>query len=306
MPRLSAKPSECRTDITISDIEKSRREARKLIPPGPCAECGVLKKRYNVHHKDGDPMNNDPGNLERRCNRCHGLTHRVVGQTPKPILPGELIRTFVNSARRSRLDYNGLVYLFKVVRKELGIERPRRGRVLPHILADNQLKRFYDAIQQSGNVMHELMLKLLFYTGLRVSELVNIQISDVDLEASKIYIQYGKGGKDRYVLFPETFRLTLRTYLRSIPDNKYLFESSRKTKYTPRSVQRFVAHYADKAEIPTHVHPHLLRHQLLTWLTSQGLTDAEIQVISGHSSKASLEVYQHLSLKDTAPGIRKR
>jgi site-specific recombinase XerD len=63
-------------------------------------------------------------------------------------------------------------------------------------------------------------------------------------------------------------------------------------------VQELVADYAALAELPERVHPHLLRHQLLTWLTSQGMPDAQIQLISGHASKKTLEVYQHLSLKD--------
>ena len=62
----------------------------------------------------------------------------------------------------------------------------------------------------------------------------------------------------------------------------------------------FMTGYAQMAELPEHIHPHLLRHQMLTWLTAQGLPDAQIQLISGHSSKKSLEVYQHLSLETVA------
>jgi site-specific recombinase XerD len=99
----------------------------------------------------------------------------------------------------------------------------------------------------------------------------------------------GKGSKDRYILFPESFRLILKAHLAANLDNRYLFDRQR-TKFTARRVQQIVSGYAAAAELPEHVHPYLLRHQMLAWLTAQGLPDAQIQLISGHASKKSLEV----------------
>lgn len=217
------------------------------------------------------------------------------------------IRELVNSARRHRIDYDTFIESAKIARKTLGLSRPPRRRHLPQLLTDEELRRFYTGIDRADNIQHQIMLRLLFFAGIRVSELTRIEVGDVDLSASKIFIDDGKGHKDRFVLFPDTFRLTLQTYIRSVPgrtQQRYLFESSRKTRYSTRQVQRIVKEYGAVAEISKKVHPHLFRHQLLTWLTSQGLTDAQIQVISGHSSKQSLEVYQHLSVKDTAPGYQ--
>jgi site-specific recombinase XerD len=92
-------------------------------------------------------------------------------------------------------------------------------------------------------------------------------------------------------------RLVLRSHLKANPKNRYLFESRRCTPFTPRRVQQIVQGYRDRAGIAQHVHPHLFRHQMLTFLTSHGLSDAQIQLISGHESQKSLEVYQHLSLE---------
>ena len=214
------------------------------------------------------------------------------------------IRELVNSARRHRIDYDTFIESAKIARRTLGLSRPPRGRRLPNLLTDEELRRFYTAIDRAGNTQHQIMLRLLFFAGIRVSELTNIEVADVDLTAAKIFIREGKGDKDRVVLFPDTFRLTLQTYLHSCPDNRYLFESQRKSKFSSRQIQRIIQDYAAAAEMTKHVHPHLIRHQLLTWLTSNGMTDAQIQVISGHSSKASLEVYQHLSVKDSAPGYQ--
>ena len=90
-------------------------------------------------------------------------------------------------------------------RKKLGLRRGRKERRLPQLLADVDLKRFFRAIQGCGDVQHEILLKLLFYTAVRVSELVHIEVGDVDLDACKIFINRGKGVKDRYILFPASF-----------------------------------------------------------------------------------------------------
>ena len=185
------------------------------------------------------------------------------------------------------------------------IRRPPRSRRLPHILSDADLKRFYEAIDQAGNLQHQIMLRLLSYTAVRVSELTSIRVEDVDLDACKIFIELGKGSKDRYILFPESFKLILKAHLAANPHNRYLFESRQRTKYTARRVQQIVAGYAGAAGLTERIHPHLMRHQMLTWLTSQGLQDSQIQLISGHASKKSLEVYQHLSLAQVEDGYQK-
>lgn len=216
------------------------------------------------------------------------------------------IRELVNSARRHRIDYNTFIESCKTARKKLSLSRPPRSKHLPQLLTDAEFRQFYTVIDRASNIQHQIMLRLLFFAGVRVAELTNIETSSVDLTACKIFIDDGKGHKDRYVLFPDTFRLTLQTYIQSViaHEQRYLFESSRKTKYSTRQIQRIVKEYGAISEVSKKVHPHLFRHQLFTWLTSQGLTDAQIQVISGHSSKVSLEVYQHLSVKDTAPAYQ--
>ena len=78
----------------------------------------------------------------------------------------------------------------------------------------------------------------------------------------------------------------------------YLFESNRMSKFTTRSIRMIVKKYAKKAGITKRIHPHLFRHQILTYLTSKGIVDAKIQIISGHKNRESLSVYQDLSLAE--------
>lgn len=215
-----------------------------------------------------------------------------------------LIVKLVRLSRRARLDYAEFLYVCQQARRKLGLRRPKRQRALPKLLSQADLKRFFKVIEACGDLEHEIMLKLLFYTAVRVSELVQIAVADVDIERSKIIIRRGKGQKDRYILFPRSFRLVLKTHLAAHADNRFLFESRRFGPYTTRRVQQIVQHYRKQAAITDKLHPHLFRHQMLTFLTSRGLSDTQLQLISGHDSKKSLEVYQHLSLANVEAGYQ--
>jgi site-specific recombinase XerD len=216
--------------------------------------------------------------------------------SPEQKAKSQVVSQIVRIARKERLSYADFVYVCQQARKKLGLRKPRTERKLPQLLPEADLKRFFRVIQECGDLQHEIMLKLLFYTAVRVSELARIRVEDVDCEGCKIFINQGKGAKDRYILFPAGFRLVLKSHLRANPKNRYLFESQRCTPFTARRIQQIVQQYRDRAGIAHHVHPHLFRHQMLTYLTAQGLSDAQIQLISGHESKKSLEIYQHLSL----------
>ena len=215
-------------------------------------------------------------------------------------------RELVNLIRRHRLTYDSLRIATFQARRHLSIKPPRRGYALPKLLTQSDLTRYFDAVDCAGNLQHSILLRSLLFTGCRVAELCAIHRTDIDLDACKIFIQSGKGDRDRYVLFDEKFRLTLRTYLATVPENEYLFESARRKKpYTTRRVHQIVAEYGRAAGIEQPVHPHLFRHALLTHLKKNKVDDAQIQLISGHASRKSLEIYTHLALSDVQPDYQK-
>jgi len=211
-------------------------------------------------------------------------------------------RELVRVIRHHKLNYDTFRQAAHLARKHLGIKPPVRGRKLPKLLSESDLKSYFKAVDDTDNLQHQIILRILLYTGVRVAELCMIRMNDVDLSAGKIFIKSGKGDKDRYILFPDTFRLPLKAYYLSRQNEtvkpEYLFESQQHRHYSTRRIQQIVEEYADRAGIEERVHPHLFRHQCLTFLTSQGMTDAAIQLVSGHASKKSLERYQHMSLKD--------
>jgi len=163
------------------------------------------------------------------------------------------------------------------------------------VLTGDDFRRFFEALDRSDNIQHSLMLRLLFFTGMRVSELCHTQVSDVDLESCRIRVEQGKGGKDRTVLFGKSFAVALRTHIASHPDNRWLFQTRRNTRYSTRRVQQIVASYAEKAGVKAT--PHTFRHQAITWLTRHsGMADAELQLLTGHSKRETLAIYQHIAL----------
>jgi integrase/recombinase XerD len=219
------------------------------------------------------------------------------------IPPKKMAKQVVKLLRKQHPDPSYVKKVFQYVREDLGLKGGRvRSKRLPELMTEDELNRFYKAVWHTSNRSHMVMLKLILFTGIRNEELVNLTLKDVDLDSMRIRIDHGKGDKDRYVLFPPYFRDELTQYI-SIQKEKgavYLFESNRRTKFTTRWIREIVKKYARKAEINKRIHPHLFRHQILTYLTSKGIVDAKIQLISGHKNQDSLSIYQDLSLSDIA------
>jgi integrase/recombinase XerD len=219
------------------------------------------------------------------------MTQNAIAKSPKARLVARIARL----VRQAGLDYEQWRYIAKRVRKVCELRPEKKGRKLPRILTTDEFRRFYAVVDRAEDVQHALMSRLLFYTGVRVSELCRMTVADVDLEACKIRINQGKGAKDRYVLFGKGFATALRTHIAAHPNNRWLFQTQRHGRYSTRRVQQIVSKYAEEAGVKAT--PHTFRHQAITWLTRHsGMADAEIQLISGHSRRETLAVYQHVAL----------
>lgn len=214
--------------------------------------------------------------------KAKSAKHRIVSQLARII-------------RKAGFDYEDWRYVSKRVRQVCELSPAKRQKKLPRVLTADQFRHFYEIVDRADDIQHSLMLRLLFFTGVRVSELCNIKVDDVDLQNCKIFVCQGKGSKDRYVLFGKTFATALRTHIAAHPHNRWLFQTKRATKYSTRRVQQIVKMYAEEAEVTAT--PHTFRHQAITWLTRHsGLADAELQLITGHARRETLAVYQHVAI----------
>ena len=212
----------------------------------------------------------------------------------------EKAKQVVKLLTKENPDYNYLRELFRYVRFELEIEPNKQPKGLPCVPTEEEVKKYYAVVWQSRNMQNVIITKTLLYTGVRVSELVRILISDVDFDRCQIRINQGKGKKDRIVPFPESFKEVLAIHAQSVTKKggKYLFESSWKKPYTDRGIRKILAIYSKAAGMKHTISPHKFRHFLFTWLKKQGIEDALIQPYSGHESRQSLEIYSKLSIGD--------
>lgn len=214
------------------------------------------------------------------------------------------IREATSLLRRYRLSYEQAQYVLKVARKSVGLERPRAPKRLSKALSSEEIERLFTAIRRSGKGEHELMYKLFLVTGLRCAEMCNLLRSDVHLTEGTIFVRQGKGSKDRVVPFPTSLRLPLDLHLKSTQEQHWLFETRQKRRFSTRWIQALSKEYGEAAGLSGFT-VHVLRHCFCTNL-SRGvksadgsrvkLSDAQIQVISGHSQRSSLEIYTQLGL----------
>ncbi len=221
-------------------------------------------------------------------------------ETIKRTPSSRLAKKLVKHIRSERPDYNYLRDLFRHLRKELNVSVGVAPKKLPLVPTEEEIKQYYEVIWKTKNIQHMVMIKTLLYTGVRVSELIKIKISDVDFGACQIRITQGKGGKDRIVPFPVSFREILSVYVSKMQEkgDVHLFESSWKKPFSDRGIRKILMKYTQAAGIKDSVSPHKLRHFLLTWLKKQGIDDALIQPYSGHESRQSLEIYSRLSIQE--------
>ena len=203
--------------------------------------------------------------------------------------------------RSERPDYFYLKRLFSDLRTELDVEIPKEPKKLPYVPTEEEIKKYYETVWNSKNFQDMLIIKTLLYTGVRVSELINIKLNNVDINSCQIRIIQGKGSKDRQVPFPMAFRETLAMHIDDMKKNhaKYLFESNRKKKYTDRAIRYILNRYSKEAGMEQPLFPRALRHFLFTWLKKQNIDDALIQPFSGHETRKSLEIYSKLSITES-------
>lgn len=198
-------------------------------------------------------------------------------------------------------DYNYLREVFRQIRKDLNIVVDAgSSKKLPYVPTEEEIAKYYSAVWKSRNMQHVVLIKTLLYTGVRVTELIHIKLTDIDFDRCQIRINQGKGKKDRIVPFPNSFREILAIHVDNSKSKKqeYLFESTWKKQYTDRGIRKILAKYTQEAGIEHSISPHKLRHFLFTWMKKQGVDDALIQPYSGHDSRQSLEIYSKLSLND--------
>jgi len=168
----------------------------------------------------------------------------------------------------------------------------RKSKSLPDYITTSEVKRMIDHVD---NKKHLCIIKLLYGAGLRLSELINLKLTDINSQDMLIYIRKAKGNKDRVVMLSESLLKDLRDYFMLYKPREYLFEGQRGGMYSDKSVQNVVRDAARKAGIKKKITPHTLRHSFATHLLEAGTDIRYIQQLLGHQSIKTTEVYTHIT-----------
>jgi len=188
-------------------------------------------------------------------------------------------------------------YYEQVLRRErflITIPRPKKPSKLPKVIAPANIKKLFEL---TLNLKHNTMLKLCYGLGLRVSEIVNLKIKDIDSQSMQVFIERGKGKKDRYVNLPESILPQLRIYFMEYKPKMYLFEGQFGGQYSSRSAQQVFKNALQKAKINKTVGIHSLRHSFATHLLEQGTDIRFIQELLGHNDIKTTLIYTEVSDK---------
>lgn len=172
------------------------------------------------------------------------------------------------------------------------IERPRKESKLPKVISKEEV---ISIIENTNNIKHRCIVQLLYGSGLRRSELLNLKIKDIDSERMFVSVEGSKGNKDRLTLLSKTALKDLRRYYKKYEPQLFLFEGKKGIKYSGASVLKIVRTAAEKARIRTTVTPHVLRHSFATHLLESGTDLRKIQVLLGHGSTKTTEIYTHVA-----------
>jgi site-specific recombinase XerD len=174
------------------------------------------------------------------------------------------------------------------------LQRPKRESTLPSVLSEGEVLRL---LKQVENLKHKTALSLIYSAGLRVGELVNMKVTDIDSSRSQIRIRQGKGKKDRVSLLSTNILILLREYYKEYRPKEWLFEGQYGGQYSAGSIQAVFRRAKLAAGIKKNATVHTLRHSFATHLLERGTDLRYIQELLGHQSVRTTEIYTHVTEK---------
>lgn len=174
---------------------------------------------------------------------------------------------------------------------------PKMEKKLPKFIYYNDLLEIInESTKDKDGVRDRLIIEMLYATGVRVSELINIKINDIDFNNRRIIV-LGKGNKERIVYYGEYAEEVLKEYMKTHErkNHNYLFVNSKGGQLTDRGVRYIIDNIMSKLSVKTHVTPHVLRHTFATDMLNNGCDIKVVQELLGHSSLKATEIYTHVT-----------
>ena len=217
-----------------------------------------------------------------------------------------LIKNICREVRRNRVTYLQLKYVTRKVREKCGLEAPSNPKRLKELPTDQEVSRFFSVI---SDPIHLLICDVLFGTGLRCDELCSLEIARINLAQNTMFIFQGKGKKDRVVIFGNTLKEKLSLYLQG-KNQKYLFESNRRSRFSVRRIEQIFEQYRKAAKIEKDFTPHTARHWWNSFLALCSVSEDKRAVLAGHEIGSDMQrTYTHMAaggFRDEIVGILDR
>ena len=236
----------------------------------------TIKSYMNYNKKFLDTINKDP--------------RSVTQNDIKEYLGGMISKKY--SARTVSLVRSALIFYYReVLGKNIKIKAPKIPFTLPSVLQIDEVRAL---INSAKDPKHKLLIKLLYSSGLRLSEVQKITTNDFELNEKIGWVRRGKGQKDRMIILSDMLISDLKPILKN--HEGYLFPGRFEGKpVSKRYIQKVVKDCAHAAKIKKDVHVHTLRHSFATHLLENGTDIRKIQALLGHSNLNTTQVYTHLS-----------
>ena len=189
------------------------------------------------------------------------------------------IKLFIRCTRNTRIDIKQ-------------IERPKRPKFIPVVLSVQETERLLSSIR---NLKHKAILSTIYSAGLRIGELINIRLRDIDTDRGVIHIRSAKGNKDRMVNLSPKLMLMLEAYARKYKPKEYLFNGPYGGLYSESSIRNILKRARKESGIKKEIRVHTLRHSFATHMLEKGVDLRYIQEILGHKDLKTTMIYTHVS-----------
>lgn len=225
-----------------------------------------------------------------------------VNKTPEEMTEDD-IKNYVAKKLSDGVDAKSIVlvraalkfFYDEILGKDIvNLKTPKVAKKLPAVLTKEEIMKLLNSVK---NKKHKLMISLMYSSGLRLSELLNLKAGDLELGEKIGWVRSGKGGKDRIFLLPEKLIEELKEYIKNVKDFDYIF-TGRKGRMTPRNVQKIVKRCIKVAGIEKDIHPHSLRHSFGTHLLEDGVDIRKIQILLGHANLSTTQIYTHVTTEE--------
>ena len=205
-------------------------------------------------------------------------------------------------------------YLFLLKKKVIKnspadeITTPKQERYLPTSMSEDEVECLLSSPKTSIKIERrdKAMIEILYATGMRISELVNLKLTDIDFNRSVLKV-FGKGSKERLVPYGEKAAEALRIYLedRKKLDSKNVFLSNRGTRITRGAFWQRIKIYIKRENLKSSISPHTLRHAFATHLLNRGADLRSVQILLGHSDLSTTQIYTHIAKKRLGEILKK-